>query len=100
MSSFQSQYGIRLSRDLKGMKWSEFSSLLAGIDSKTALGRIVSIRSEEDPEVLKYFSKHEHKIRNDWRNKQAKKVSEKELNDALELMKNAFIAMAGGGGEQ
>ena len=79
------------------MKWSEFSALLSGLDYKTALGRVVSIRAEEDPDVLKYFSKHEHKIRNDWRAKQAKNVSEKELADALEMMKNALIAMAGGG---
>lgn len=97
ISSFQSQYGIRLSRELKGMKWSEFSALLAGLGEKTALGRIVSIRSEEDPEILKYFSKNEHKIRNEWKRKQAKKVSEKELAAALEQMKNALIAMAGGG---
>lgn len=79
------------------MKWSEFSALLAGLDSKTALGKTVAIRAEEDPDVLKCFTKYEHKIRNDWRRKQAKQVSEKELNDALEMMKNALISMAGGG---
>lgn len=99
VSSFQSQYGIRLSRDLKDMKWNEFSALLSGLDSKTALGRIVSIRAEEDPEVLKYFTKSEHRIRNEWRAKKAKNVSEEKLADALEQIKEALMSMAGGGGD-
>lgn len=96
VSSFQTQYGIRLSRELKGMKWDEFSDLLAGLGPETPLGRIVSIRSEDDKDILKHFSKDQHRIRNEWRSKQAKKVSEEALNDALEMFKNAFISMAGG----
>lgn len=96
VSSFQSQYGIRLSRDLRGMKWNEFSSLLMGLDSKTALGRVVSIRAEEDPEILKCFTKHENKIRNDWRKKQAKNKSQEELVNVLDEIKDAFLSMAGG----
>ena len=48
VSSFQSQYGIRLFRELPaGMKWEEFRDLLVGIGPDTALGRIVSIRAED-----------------------------------------------------
>ena len=50
ISSFQSQYGIRLSRELpEGMKWEEFRDLLVGIAPDTALGRIVSV-SRRRPE--------------------------------------------------
>lgn len=96
-ASFQSQYGIRLSRDLKGMKWNEFKSLLVGIGSETPLGRIVSIRAENDKEVLKHFTKDQHRIRNEWRSRQVMYVSEKETMDFLEQMKQALISMAGGG---
>jgi hypothetical protein len=78
------------------MKWDEFSDLLAGLGPETPLGRIVSIRSEEDKDVLKNFTKEQHRIRNSWRDKQSKKVSEEALSDVLEMMKNAFISMAGG----
>lgn len=61
------QYGIRLRND--DMSWNEFSTLLTGIMPKTPLGQIVSIRSEEDKDMLKNFTKEQHKIRNDWRNK-------------------------------
>lgn len=96
ISSFQTQYGIRLSRELRGMKWNEFRDLLVGLGPETPLGRIVAVRSEEDKEILKYFSKEQHRIRNQWRSKRAGKVSEGELQNALDSFKNMFIAMAGG----
>lgn len=96
VASFQAQYGLRLSRELEQMKWSEFKALLVGIGPDTPLGRIVAIRAEEDGEILKNFSKEQHRIRNEWRSKRAKKVSRKELENVLDGLKNAFIAMAGG----
>ena len=99
ISSFQAQYGIRLSRELSSMKWSEFKALLTGIGPETPLGRIVSIRSEDDPEVLKHFTKGQHQIRNEWRKKSAENKSVEEVNRFLEDMKNMFIRMAGGSNE-
>jgi hypothetical protein len=62
------QYGIRL-RNEPEMSWSEFQTLLIGIMPKTPLGQIVSIRSEEDKEMLKNFTEEQHRIRNEWRNR-------------------------------
>lgn len=58
------------------MSWSEFCSLLSGIMPETPLGRIVSIRAEKDPKVIKEFSKDQKKIRNDWILKRNKKLKE------------------------
>lgn len=96
VSSFQTQYGIRLSRELKSMKWDEFRDLLCGLGPKTPLGCIVSIRGEDDKDTLKHFSKEQHRIRNEWRGKQAKNVSQEEMDNVLEQLKQAFISMAGG----
>lgn len=98
VSSFQSQYGIRLSRDLKDMKWSEFRDLLTGISPDTALGRIVAIRAEEDKEILEHFSREQRRIRNEWRARNARKVEPGNMEDILEQLKRAFISMAGGDG--
>lgn len=97
VSSFQTQYGIRLSRDLDGMKWNEFKMLLTGIMPETPLGRVVSIRSEKDREVLKRFTKEQKRIRDEWRNKQAQTATKESVEDALESLKIAFMQMAGGG---
>ena len=78
------------------MKWSEFRDLLVGLGPDTALGRIVSIRSEEDKEVLKRFTKEQKRIRNEWRARRAKQMKPEDMNDILEGFKKAFISMAGG----
>ena len=78
------------------MKWDEFRDMLIGLSPETPLGRIVSIRAEDDPEMLKHFTKEQHRIRSEWRNKSAKRVSEAEMGVFLEQMKNALVKMAGG----
>lgn len=92
VASFQSQYGIRLSKELKGMKWNEFKALLVGISPETPLGRVVSIRAEEDKEVLKHFTKDQRRIRSEWRNRKAAQMTKEKVKDAIEQMKQAFIA--------
>ena len=78
------------------MKWDEFRALINGLSPKTALGRIVSIRSEDDEEVLKSYTKDMHKIRNEWRARIARERSPKETLDFLESIKQTLIQMAGG----
>lgn len=78
------------------MSWSEFCTLLTGIMPETPLGQIVSIRSEEDKDMLKNFTKEQHKIRNDWRNRvnpirdMSDKEKEEEIRKVQELFAKAF----------
>jgi hypothetical protein len=60
------QYGIRLRQELDGISWEEFCVLLSGLMPNTPLGRIVGIRAEENPEVIKNFNSDQKRIRNDW----------------------------------
>ena len=96
MASFQSQYGIRLSRELSGMKWREFAQFITGLDSKSPLGRIIAIRAEDDPEILKSFTKDQHRVRNEWRKRKAREMPQKDVDAFLESMKRVFLSMAGG----
>ena len=96
VSSFRAQYGIRLRGELADMPWEEFQDLLSGLGNDTPLGRMVAIRSEKDPEVLKQFSPEQHRIRNDWQRRLAKKKTPEQTMEALEGIKKALIAMAGG----
>ena len=97
ISSFRAQYGIKIhSAEFREMKWDEFRALLSGIGPDTPLGRIVQIRAEEDEDILKHFTKDQMRIRTEWRNRKAKKVTPERMEDFLEQMKKAFIAMAGG----
>ena len=49
------------------MSWDEFCTLVSGLLPETPLGQIISIRSENDKEMLKHFTKDQHRIRNEWR---------------------------------
>ena len=93
-ASFAMQYGIRLRND--DMSWHEFCTLLTGIMPKTPLGEIVSVRSEEDKDILKNFTKEQHKIRNDWRNRvnpirdMSEEEKEEEIKKVQEIFAKAF----------
>lgn len=69
-SSIAAQYGIRL-RQASDMSWSEFTNLVAGLLPETPLGAIIKIRSEDDPDILKGFTKDQFEIRRKWRERQA-----------------------------
>lgn len=95
VASFTTQYGLRI-RDIKDMRWSEFKSLLIGLGPNTILGRIVSIRAEDDSEVLKNFTKDQQRIRNEYRLKKAKRPgNNKEAEKASEMFEKVFLEMAG-----
>ncbi len=74
------------------MSWSEFSALLKGIMPETPLGQIVSIRSEEDKDMLKNFTKEQHKIRNEWRNRvnPVRDMSEEEKAEEIRKVQEIF----------
>ncbi len=89
-------YGVRLSRELGGMKYREFSALLAGLDGKTPLGRVTAIRSENDPKRLREFTPEMRRIRSRWLTRQAARMPQKKADDAIEALRLAFVNMAGG----
>ena len=76
------------------MSWREFSYLLSGLSGETPLGRIVSIRAENDPDTLKEFTPEQRRIRNDYRKKIAKGRTDKEVANAMEQFKQAFITIS------
>ena len=79
------------------MKWDEFRDFLSGIGPDTPLGRIVSIRAEDDEDVLKHFTKEQHRIRNEWKQRSAAAISPDQMDQILKGFKQAFISMTGGG---
>ena len=84
------------------MSWGEFTTLLAGLNEKTPLGRMVSIRSENDKEMLKHFSPEQKRIRNEWRSKNSQKTVKKpvtkqekaDYEQAMEGFKQMFLSLA------
>ena len=96
VASFQSQYGIRLAKELDDMSWAEFSALLGSVGYETPLGRIVAIRSERDPEVVRKMSPEQKRIRSEWRRKQFQKNPPKDATSFIADMQNFFAGMSRG----
>ena len=65
-----------------------------GLSGDTPLGRIISIRAEDDPERLKEFTKEEKRIRTEYRAILAERKTDKEVDSVLDGIKQAFISMA------
>lgn len=75
------------------MSWDEFRALLCGISPDTPLGRIVSIRAEEDKDVLKNFSKEQNRIRDEWRQRKAEHMDMATYEQAMKTLEAMFAAM-------
>ena len=94
VSSFLSQYGIRLStKEFKTVDWAEFSALLSGLSADTALGKVVAIRSETDQETIKRFSSYQKKIYDDWRTKQSEKMTEEEYAAEMRKLETSLFSL-------
>jgi Tfp pilus assembly protein PilO len=77
------------------MSWSEFTTLLKGIMPETPLGQIVSIRSEENKDMLQNFTQEQHKIRNEWREKQLEDMTVEETEEQMQELQELFAKMFG-----
>lgn len=77
------------------MSWAEFCTLLAGIMPKTPLGQVVSIRSEEDKDMLKNFTPEQHHIRDEWRNRQIDDMTDEEKQNTIKEVQEMFSKMFG-----
>ena len=76
------------------MKWDEFKALVSGLSVDTPLGKIASIRAENDKETLKHFSKEQKRIRDEWRNRSAKKMDQATFEREMLNLEKMFEAMA------
>lgn len=73
------------------LEWDEFLNLLSGLLPETPLGRVVAIRKEKDPNVLKEFTPEQKKIRNEWLKKSVSEVGYEEAMKNFEAMFRALI---------
>lgn len=96
VSSFLSQYGIRIStKEFKTVSWDEFKSLIAGLSPDTVLGRVVAIRSETDRDVIKHFNKEQKQIYDEWRNRKAKSMSQEKFEQEMADLECVIASMFG-----
>ncbi len=89
--SFAEQYHIRLRETT--MKWSEYSRLVSSLKPETTLGRIIAIRSEKDPKILKNFNREQKRIRYEWLEKEAQNIDKKTYDEAMAGFSKMFKSL-------
>lgn len=78
------------------MHYTEWLLLVGGIMEDTPLGQTVLIRKENNRDRLKYFTQHEHRIRNEWREFRAgQKKAEMSPEKMVKCWENMFAKMFG-----
>lgn len=75
------------------MTWEEFRSLLQGLGAETPLARTAQIRLEDNEDILKNFTSAQHRIRNQWRSRNVKNYTDKDMNTVLKQFQNFFASM-------
>lgn len=80
--------------------WREFCDLLAGLNEKTPLGRMVMIRSEDDEEILKTFSPDMLDERARWRASHMTNAPAMDDEELSEAQSKLFAALQGLQGAQ
>lgn len=91
--SIAKQYGV-LPSEQGNLIYSDWAKMVSGLMDDTPLGRVVSIRMENDPSIIKNFTPHQKAIQAEWRNFRAKQTSQNDIAQ-LEIM---IASMFGGGG--
>jgi hypothetical protein len=76
------------------MKWDEFKALVSGLSAETPLGKMVSIRSENDKDTIKRFTKEQKRIRSEWRSRSAQSMDKQTFEQAMTDFEKMFEAMA------
>lgn len=76
------------------MRWDEFKALVSGLGAETPLGRIVSVRAENDKDVLKRFTKEQNRIRKEWRDRSAQQMDKETFEQAMLGFEKMLESMA------
>lgn len=76
------------------MNWDEFCDLLNGLNEQTPLCKVIQIRKETDPAVVKGFTAGQKQIRSDWQKRQAMQKTQEETDQFLEAIQKGFKELA------
>ncbi len=95
--SIAKQYGV-LPSEQGSLKYSDWAKMVGGLMKDTPLGQTVLIRSESDPEVLKYFTPEQMAVRRKWHGFQmhhTPKLTVQEQRRQIDRFEKMFASMFG-----
>ena len=97
--SIATQYGV-LPSDQGNLSYSDWAKMVSGLRDNTPLGRVVSIRMENDRDVISRMSPEQIKIRNDWSEFKIRKFGDAmspNLQSEMDKLQQKMMQIFGGG---
>lgn len=92
--SIAKQYGI-LPSEQESLRYSDWAKMVSGLMEDTPLGRVVSIRSEDDPDVIRHMTPDQRRMRSDWLTHRMARQSSDERKAAIEALQAMVAGMFG-----
>lgn len=95
--SIAKQYHV-LPSEQGDLHYSDWAKMVSGLMDDTPLGRVVSIRSEKNKDILKNFNAEQKAIRSDWQRflqKQKKKKDEENIEQRMKALESMLAALFG-----
>ena len=79
------------------MQWTEFCIFVSGLMPDTPLGQVVSIRAEQDMEIIRKYTPEQNRIYSDWQSRIARKKLEnpEQLEKDMENLSKTLAAAFG-----
>lgn len=100
--SIAKQYGILPSQQ-GDLSYSDWAKLVSGLMDDTPLGRVVSVRCEQDKDIIKHFTADQKRIQAEWNRIRAQKLQKQyesgdgdDYKKSMQALQSMFAALAGG----
>lgn len=100
--SIAKQYHILPSQQGE-LSYCDWAKLVSGLMNDTPLGKVVEIRAEDDPDILKNMTSEQHAVRRRWQefcSKQMQKQSEAEMRAQADALEKLMAKLFGKGGNE
>lgn len=94
--SIAKQYGI-IPSEQEYLHYSDWAKLVSGLMDDTPLGRVISIRSETDRDVIRHMTPDQRRMRQEWLAYRSAHRSTEERQADIQALQAMIAGMFGGG---
>lgn len=99
LQSVAAQYGVLPSAQGE-LPWAEWVRLVSGLMEETPLGKLVAVRTERDPDLLRRMTPWQRKARREWNRFLARRAGRTQPDRTAQRALQAELARMFGGDKQ
>ena len=92
--SIAKQYGV-LPSDQENLRYADWAKMVGGLMDDTPLGRVVAIRAETDPEMIRKMTSDQRGIRSEWAAFRARSATKEVKQEQIKQLQAMIAGMFG-----